>query len=180
LKDYLDDMSSHYLHDQIFLPFGGDFNFMNAFQNYKNMDAMIEYMNVKYADEFKFIYSTPSKYVDAIKALEVTWPVKYDDMFPYSDHPDAYWTGYFSSRANSKEFIRRGSHNLHATTNVFAEKMFDQGLEESQLKEILAAKATMMDSMGIVQHHDAVSGTEKQHVVADYDTRLFKSMKVNN
>jgi lysosomal alpha-mannosidase len=127
------------------------------------MDAMIGYMNAKYPD-YNFIYSTPSKYVDAIKELEVKWPVKHDDMFPYSDHPHAYWTGYFSSRANSKEFIRRGSHNLHATQNVYAEKMFDQGLEKAQLKEILATKATMMDSMGILQHHDAVSGTEKQKV----------------
>lgn len=26
--------------------------------------------------------------------------------------------------------------------------------------------------MGVVQHHDAVSGTEKQHVASDYALRL--------
>lgn len=125
LKEYLDEMSSHYLTDQIFVPFGGDFRFMNAAQNYKNMDAMIKYMNKKYPNEYRFEYSTPSKYVDALKELNVKWPTKNDDMFPYSDGPDAYWTGYFSSRANSKQFIRRGSHNLHATNSLYAEKMFD-------------------------------------------------------
>ncbi len=29
-----------------------------------------------------------------------------------------------------------------------------------------------MEAMGIVQHHDAVSGTEKQHVADDYAQRL--------
>lgn len=38
----------------------------------------------------------------------------------------------------------------------------------------------MMDTMGINQHHDAVSGTERPHVASDYDTRLFEGMKVNN
>ena len=44
-------------------------------------------------------------------ATEAEFPTKYDDMFPYADYPDAYWTGFFSSRANDKEYIRRASHN---------------------------------------------------------------------
>jgi hypothetical protein len=43
-------------------------------------------------------------------------------MFPYSDCPDAYWTGYFSSRANDKEYIRRASHNFHASNELYSEK----------------------------------------------------------
>jgi alpha-mannosidase len=55
------------------------------------------------------MYSTPYTYIKALQSLDVTWPTKYDDMFPYADKPYAYWTGYFSSRANDKEYIRRGS-----------------------------------------------------------------------
>ncbi len=29
-----------------------------------------------------------------------------------------------------------------------------------------------MEAMGVAQHHDAVSGTEKQHVADDYAQRL--------
>jgi hypothetical protein len=101
--DYLTTKAEHYLTDDIFVLFGDDFRYMDAFQNYINMDRMIEYMNKHYGDQFFLKYSTPSEYVDAIAAKNVTWPVKYDDMFPYADNPDSYWTGYFSSRANDKQ-----------------------------------------------------------------------------
>lgn len=51
------------------------------------MDNMIHYMNKHHSDKFFFRYSTPSDYVDAIKKHNVSWPTKYDDMFPYSDLP---------------------------------------------------------------------------------------------
>lgn len=89
------------------------------------MDNMIEYMNENYGDEYLFKYSTPSIYVDALKAHDVTWPTKYDDMFPYSDGPDAFWTGYFTSRANDKGYTRDASHNFHASTQLYSEKMLD-------------------------------------------------------
>ena len=54
-------------------------------------------------------YSTIYDYVNAVKAEDITWPTKYDDMFPYADWEDQYWTGYFTSRANSKSQIRYGS-----------------------------------------------------------------------
>ncbi len=59
-------------------------------------------------------YSTPSRYLDALANANVKWPTKYDDMFPYADDPLSYWTGYFTSRANDKEYIRRASHNQAA------------------------------------------------------------------
>jgi hypothetical protein len=39
----------------------------------------------------------------------------------------------------------------------------------------------MMDIMGIYQHHDAVTGTARQHVANDYNFRMWKALtKVNN
>ena len=89
--------------------FGDDFRYMNAEQNYKSMDKMIEYMNQNYGDELYFVYSTPSIYIDALKKYEIKWPIKYDDGFPYSDEQHTFWAGYFTSRPNDKLYIRRAS-----------------------------------------------------------------------
>lgn len=72
------------------------------------------------ATNIELIYSTPQMYVDALAQEQLTWPTKYDDMFPYADHDAAYWTGYFTSRANAKKHMREASHTLHSSNKLFA------------------------------------------------------------
>ena len=103
LMKNVDNRAVHYLTDHILMVMGCDFEYMDAHANYRNMDNMISYMNTHYGDKYHFQYSTPSNYVDAVSAVNVTWPTKYDDMFPYADGPDAYWTGYFTSRPDDKD-----------------------------------------------------------------------------
>lgn len=38
----------------------------------------------------------------------------------------------------------------------------------------------MTDALGVLQHHDAVSGTAKQAVANDYNRMLYEGMQVNN
>ena len=53
--------------------------------------------------------STPSRYVDALMAENVTWPVLYDDLSVYVQYDNGkpqsspindkqFWTGYYTSR----------------------------------------------------------------------------------
>jgi len=144
--DDLEDRATHYLTDEVLALFGDDFRYMNAMQNYRSMDLIFNYVNENYPERFNIKYSTPSQYVDAVAKVEAEWPTKYDDMFPYSDGPDAYWTGYFSSRANDKEYIRKASTNLHASTQLYSEKAFS---EEDGLSDLLDAKYKMLDELGI-------------------------------
>jgi hypothetical protein len=180
LMAHLDERAEHYLTDDLMVLFGEDFEYMNAFQNYENLDNMIEYMNKYHGDKYFFRYSTPSDYIDAIQKHNVSWPTKYDDMFPYSDHPDAYWTGYFSSRANDKGYIRRLSHNFHASNQLYTIKALNQETDMKEMKDILFAKYEMLDVIGINEHHDAVTGTAKQAVANDYAHRVFVGMEKNN
>ena len=67
IKD-MENRSKAYLHDEMFIQWGGDFRFMNAFDNFQQLDRLIEYMNEHHGDQYHLKYSTPSEYVDAVKA----------------------------------------------------------------------------------------------------------------
>jgi hypothetical protein len=47
-------------------------------------------------------YGNPDIYIKAINKEGEAYPTKYDDFFPYADNPNAFWTGYFSSRVSMK------------------------------------------------------------------------------
>lgn len=49
-----------------------------------------------------------------------------------------------------------------------------------KIHSMLEAKAAMMDVVGVVQHHDGVTGTGKQAVANDYVKRIFKGIQVAN
>ena len=100
-------------------------------------------------------------YLEALKAQDIAWPVKTDDMFPYADHPNEYWTGYFTSRANSKSQVRFAQANLHASNKLFAEKSIAQETTDEEISKMQNVKEEMLDANGINQHHDAVTGTAK-------------------
>jgi len=101
------EMLDVYQGDHIMMTMGCDFTFVNARQNFLSQDRLISYFNSHF-DNITLIYSTPGIYLDAIKAQNLSYPVKYDDMFPYADSENNYWTGYFTSRANSKGQVRDG------------------------------------------------------------------------
>jgi hypothetical protein len=96
------------------LTMGSDFNYENALQFYKNLDKLIKYVN-KDGTVHAF-YSTPSIYTKAkLNTPGVSYSLKTDDFFPYSDWINAYWTGYFTSRPALKRFVRYTSAYLQVT-----------------------------------------------------------------
>ena len=144
------------------------------------MDELIEYINKFHGDMYYLQYSTPGAYIDAVKKKNVKWPTKYDDMFPYEDRADSYWTGYFTSKVNDKQLIRRFSSNLHSSCNLYSHKVLDQTTKDGQIKEIIELKDNLLNKIGIVQHHDAVTGTERTHVADAYKKNLTEGMWENN
>jgi hypothetical protein len=98
LRHYILKDTMAFKTNRLLIPWGDDFYFSNAHLTYKGLENTINYFNEKY-DDITLLYSTPSEYMDAVKAIDVEWPVRYDDMLPYADNIEDYWTGYFTSRA---------------------------------------------------------------------------------
>lgn len=114
-------------------------------------------------------YSTPSCYLKSLHNSNNTWPTKTDDFFPYASDPHAYWTGLFTSRPTVKRFERVGNHFLQVCKQLTATAKVQEAHFEPHLTMLRKA-------MGVMQHHDAVTGTEKDHVAADYARMLNLAM----
>jgi hypothetical protein len=82
-------------------------------------------------------------------AANITWPVVQDDFFPYRDSPHAPWTGYFTSRAALKAYVRETSsiHTALRQLQTLAGGVTDLGPSN--------ALYTLERAMGVAQHHDA-------------------------
>ncbi|XP_065872513.1 probable alpha-mannosidase At5g13980 isoform X2 [Euphorbia lathyris] len=140
---------------------GTDFQYQYAHTWFKQMDKFIHYVNQD--GRVNALYSTPSIYTDAKYAAKESWPLKTDDYFPYADDANSYWTGYFTSRPAIKGYVRTMSgYYLAARQLEFFKGRSKAGPNTDSLADALA----------IAQHHDAVTGTEKQHVAYDYAKRL--------
>eukprot|EP00929_Paragymnodinium_shiwhaense_P067516 TRINITY_DN33975_c0_g1_i1.p1 TRINITY_DN33975_c0_g1~~TRINITY_DN33975_c0_g1_i1.p1 ORF type:complete len:1024 (-),score=239.94 TRINITY_DN33975_c0_g1_i1:389-3010(-) len=147
---------------------GSDFQYENAREWYTNLDKLVKYANLD--GRVKAIYSTPERYVQAkLKEKDtVSWPLKTGDFFPYADGPHKFWTGYFTSRPALKRYVRDTSAFLQVVRQVSTlagkpSQKSAEGLEK------------LSEEVAVLQHHDAVAGTAKQHVTFDYASRLAES-----
>jgi hypothetical protein len=120
-------------------------------------------------------YSNPDYYVEQkrLESKTIRWPVKTDDFFPYSDCPHCFWTGYFTSRTAFKRYERVASSLLLAARQI--DSLYG-GFVSSAKKTTTTKQESPLfpleDALGVAQHHDAISGTAKQHVADDYSFRL--------
>lgn len=107
-------------------------------------------------------YSTPACYLQALHRAQLTWPTKTQDFFPYASEPYRYWTGYFTSRPTFKYFIHLGNHFLQVAKQLAVlSRLHGVPIAMQNLSELKQA-------MGIMLHHDAVTGTSRQNVANDY------------
>ncbi|KAG8262575.1 carbohydrate binding [Homalodisca vitripennis] len=119
---------------------------------------------VTHNSNVNLLYSTPSCYLKALNKEGLQWPTKQDDFFPYASDPHAFWTGYFTSRPTLKYYERLGNNFLQICKQLYT--LSNLGPEDRGNLNV------MREAMGVMQHHDAVTGTEKQVVAFDYARQL--------
>lgn len=158
-------------HGNVILTMGGDFTYQDAHYYFKSLDKLIKHINSKQASGSKInaIYSTPSCYMKAVNDQKITFPTKQDDFFPYKSDKHSYWTGYFTSRPTQKYYERRGNNHLQTCKQLAVQSLTGAKYEP---------KITVLrETMGVMQHHDAITGTEKQHVANDYARLLNEAIE---
>jgi alpha-mannosidase len=154
--------------------FGPRFDRVNIFYSTPN------YYTAQKNEETRRYYAAPNHTKSDSLPL---WSIKKDDFFPYADCPHCYWTGYFTSRTAFKRLERVASAFLQGARQLDS---LPQGNGTSaQMGEHAPCDCRgfvpcgctpplfeLEDALGVAQHHDAVSGTAKQHVADDYSRRV--------
>ncbi|KAI8485033.1 mannose metabolic process [Branchiostoma belcheri] len=171
------EQAKHFRTDHIMWTMGSDFQYQAAHTWFKNMDKLIAHTNSMENTKVNLLYSSPSCYVYHKNNASAAPPVvkfahnNTADFFPYADQPHAFWSGYFTSRPAFKGYVRRCNNLLQLKARAYP--------KEPLAVPLVIARNTCIqrfrcpgEAMGVAQHHDAVSGTEKQHVANDYAMRL--------
>ncbi|CAG2107047.1 unnamed protein product [Medioppia subpectinata] len=168
--DYVSNYSANYATNQLFIPMAHFHPIQSANNWFTNMDKLIRYVNGRQRNgsNINVFYSTPTCYLSAVHQSNNTLTTKADDFFPYASDGNTYWTGYYTSRPALKRYERVGNNFLQAC------KQLDvlAGMGGVYDKEVTALR----EWQAVMQHHDAITGTEKQHVASDYALKLAKSI----
>ncbi|XP_051165376.1 lysosomal alpha-mannosidase [Leptopilina boulardi] len=167
---FVNKQNKTYRTNNLIITMGNDFNYQNADTWFTNLDKLIKYTNKLNGSTYNAIYSTPSCYLKAVNDAKLSWSTKSDDFFPYASDPHSYWTGYYTSRPSIKLYERMGNNFLQVVKQLSVLNNMPNNEKINKFRE----------AMGIMQHHDAVTGTEKQHVANDYSRILSNSMRDGN
>lgn len=97
-------------------------------------------------------------------------------MFPYANEPNEYWSGYFTSRPNDKANARHASRTLRAYNKMLAKSYFPAPKFNSMASDVYQLEK-LLDAVSVHQHHDAITGTDRSHVAADYVRRVNEPMQ---
>eukprot|EP01065_Artemidia_motanka_P014126 TRINITY_DN18099_c0_g1_i1.p1 TRINITY_DN18099_c0_g1~~TRINITY_DN18099_c0_g1_i1.p1 ORF type:complete len:1069 (+),score=319.29 TRINITY_DN18099_c0_g1_i1:58-3264(+) len=140
----------------VLIPWGCDYQYQNAALVYNSTDWLIDVINEHPEWGVHARYATPSEYLASVRSSaagakpKVQFPVKKagTTFFPYND-----WSGYFTSRPALKGLSAKAHASLHAAEVGFA---LHPAANRSAMWPLLESAR---ENAGIVQHHDAITGT---------------------
>ena len=112
--------------------------------------------------------STPNKYIQQLQELNKTYPVRKDDSFPYAENENQYWSGFYTSRPEMKKHARETSSRFHSMLRLSSLEVLRQQQDDSLSKRVIHKQKKLLDILGVVQHHDAITGTGKKEVAEDF------------
>ena len=162
-----------YRTNNILLYYGEDFAFNEADINYENIEMIMNYVNKNMQGKIKMIYSTPSQYFDSVLKTGAKFEKHSNyDFFPYADNAHCYWTGYFSSRANLKGLIKQLGLYINICNKLLFQIFMDKEIlnkNKKMIEKTIECIYFARENLGVLQHHDAVTGTSKEKTNKDYE-----------
>ena len=174
--------SNGYRTNNVLLYFGDDFTFKKENYNYENIEMVMDYVNKNMKGKMKMIYSTPSQYFKSVLDSDVEFQKHSNyDFYPYADNAHCYWTGYFTTRPNMKGLIKQLGLYLNITNRLLFEIYIGDKTIMNNNKDLINKVIENVyfarENLGILQHHDAVTGTSTENTHSDYENMANDGIK---
>lgn len=141
----------------------------------------MQYLNRNPTNNIDMKFGTLKDYYDAVTrragSLQAPQPAGKlptveGDFFPYADKFEDYWTGYFTSRPFYKQMSRELERDLRTAELLLTFSKLSKLGQASDYIEDLVGLERAAASVGLFQHHDAITGTSKRAVALDYGNKL--------
>ena len=170
----------------VLIPLGDDFRYDTAREwdrQFTNYEKIIDHINSHPEMNAEVQFGTLEDYFQALrdeskeKSGTETGMFKSltGDFFTYADRDDHYWSGYYTSRPFYKNMDRILEGYLRAAEIMYSmmwAEMEYVGSDVAELTEPLMENLILSrQALSLFQHHDGVTGTAKDHVMADYGNR---------
>ena len=191
LREYR-KMSKMYRRNVILHPVGGDFRYVNKLEIHAMLDSythLMRYINAHPEFHTTVRFGTLSDYFERLDARgeaatgdagDAFAPLS-GDFFPYSDRKDHHWSGFYSTRSSFKRLARQLEVTLRAAeihaTLAGADAGYRNGMGEEAVSGVFKPLSNARRALALFMHHDALTGTSKEHVMQDYESRLQSGLR---
>ncbi|EJW78180.1 hypothetical protein WUBG_10911 [Wuchereria bancrofti] len=162
----------------VLVPLGDDFRYDTEFEwnnQYLNYMKLFKYMNAQNEWNVNARFGTVDDYFRLVHERlyedNDNLPVLSGDFFTYADRNDHYWSGYYTSRPFHKRFDRVLQHYIR-TAEILYSFMGIKGFKEGNALRLFGLLVEARRWMNLFQHHDGITGTSKNEVMADYGQKF--------
>eukprot|EP01133_Synstelium_polycarpum_P011510 gene11510-13428_t len=170
----------YYKTDVVMIPLGDDFAY-DYYGDFTINDGLLDYLK-SHASEYNIKdvrYATLSEFFELLvpKLQESdTLPLFKKDFFPYITNSDEPWTGFYSTHSLFKKQVRDASSSIRTADVFYAMAMVKaKAINDTSLplmSSLYEGMETARRNLGIMQHHDSVTGTARSYVMKDYMNML--------
>lgn len=189
LVDQYKKKASLYKTNVLLVSLGDDFRFDSAaeFDNqYINYQKLFDFINSQDDWNVEAKFGTLQDYFKELHSRADSFPSLGGDFFTYADIDDHYWSGYFTSRPFYKHLDRvlghylRSAEILYSTTwsHLHRRSLINED-NRNWMNRMMKLLVDSRHDFALFQHHDGITGTEKDFVVDDY-ARLMQRAILNS